>query len=60
MTQPRTIDEAIAQTKADPNRSMREDQLVAEIEWLRRFVQFVANCSNDPGVVREAERHGAV
>lgn len=31
----------------------------AEIERLRRFVQFVADHSNDPGVVREAKLHGA-
>jgi hypothetical protein len=30
-----------------------------EIARLRRFVQFVADHSNDPGVVREAEAHGA-
>jgi hypothetical protein len=28
-------DDAVARTKADPNRSRREDQLVAEIERLR-------------------------
>jgi len=27
--------DAVARTKADPNRSRREDQLVAEIEQLR-------------------------
>jgi hypothetical protein len=31
---PETTD-AVARTKADPNRSRREDQLVAEIERLR-------------------------
>lgn len=30
-----------------------------EIERLRRFVQFVADYSNDTAVVREAKAHGA-
>lgn len=34
MSKPETTD-AVARTKADPNRSRREDQLVAEIERLR-------------------------
>jgi hypothetical protein len=32
---------------------------VTEIMQLRNFVQFVANCSNDPGVRSEAIKMGA-
>ncbi len=31
----------------------------AELVRLREFVQFVADHSNDPGVVAEAKKHGA-
>lgn len=31
----------------------------SELVRLREFVQFVADHSNDPGVVAEAKRHGA-
>ena len=34
-------------------------EAAAEIERLRRFVQYVADFSNDPQVVKEAMAHGA-
>jgi hypothetical protein len=36
------LTDAVARTKADPNRSMREDALVAEIECLRAMLDEVA------------------
>jgi hypothetical protein len=48
-------------TPADPMPRIYPNvsEAIAEIERLRRFVQFVADHSNDPGVVREARAHGA-
>lgn len=35
------------------------DEAAKELARLRRFVQYVADFSNDPAVVREAMAHGA-
>jgi hypothetical protein len=43
--------DAVARTKADPNRSMREDALVAEIERLRRALSKIEDGVGSPYVV---------
>jgi hypothetical protein len=54
-----TTSDAVASTKADPNRSVREDALVAEIERLRlrmgRVAEYVDNYDGDiAGAIRDA------
>jgi hypothetical protein len=52
VSKPETTD-AVARTKADPNRSRREDQLVAEIERLR-----VENAQLRAAFLREPHTQG--
>lgn len=44
----RTAMDAVARTKADPNRSFREDALVEEVERLRRLLWMIQDQSYHP------------
>jgi hypothetical protein len=54
--------EAARRGKPDGHMMLATNELraaAAEIERLRDFVQTVANCSNDPGIVNLAYENGA-